>query len=146
MARIVQALAEARPEVSQFLRSLARPLFGVFGAPAAWFAQLVLNYALASYPCMPNDAPFARLPPTWSWDRPVLFVVNVLALLISLASAVVATADWRRARTLKQWGPLEAHDNRVRFLAYCGLMAGWGFLAASAFNTIDLIGVPACSG
>ena len=130
----------------ELLRSLVRPLFGVFGAPIAWIIQLVLNYALATYPCMPNDVPYASVPSSWSWDRPVLFAINILALLVALTAAIIATADWRRTRLWKEHGPLKARETRIRFLAYCGLMTGWGFLLAIGFNTVDLIGVPACSG
>jgi hypothetical protein len=146
MTRIVHTTAPPAIPAPHLLRQLVRPVFGVFGAPAAWIAQLLLNYALAAYPCMPNDMPYPAPPSSWAWDRPVLFVVNILALIVALAAAVTATADWRRTRGWNQHGALQARATRVRFLAYCGLMTGWGFLLAIAFNTVDLIGVPACSG
>ncbi len=130
----------------ELLRSLVRPLFGMFGAPAAWIGQLVLNYALATYPCMPDDTPYPWVPSSWSWDRPVLFAVNILALLIALAASILATQDFRRTRDWNEHGPLQARRTRDRFLAYCGMLTGWGFLLAIAFNTVDLIGVPACAG
>jgi len=146
MARTVQTPAPPAIPAEGLLRSLVRPLFGLFGAPAAWIGQLVLNYALASYPCMPDDAAYASVPASWAWDRPLLFAINILALLIALAAAVSATQDWRRSRDWKAHGPLQARATRIRFLAYCGLMTGWGFLVAIGFTTVALIGVPSCSG
>lgn len=146
MARTVHTAAPPALPAGQLLRSLVRPLFGVFGAPAAWIFQLVLNYALATYPCMPNDMPYASVPSSWAWDRPVLFAINLIALVVAFAAALLSTADWRRTRAWNARGPLKARETRIRFLAYCGLMTGWGFLAAIAFNTVDLIGVPSCSG
>ncbi len=147
MASIQRIQAPEAIPAPELLRSLVRPLFGIFGAPTAWIVQLVLGYALASYPCMPDDTPYAHLPPSWAgWDRPALFAVNILALLIALAAALVSTADWRRTRSWKEHGPLKARETRVRFLAYCGLLTGWCFVAAIAFNTVDIIGGPSCSG
>jgi hypothetical protein len=43
--------------------SLSALLFGLFGGPVAWIAQLVVNYGLASYACFPGDTPRTHVPP-----------------------------------------------------------------------------------
>jgi hypothetical protein len=121
-------------------------LFAVFGAPAAWSLQLIVNYALAAEACYPNDTPLAQ--PNLSWDRPALVALNLLALVIAAAAAALA---WRLFRRDPE-GPgftgdlAEVSQGRTHFLASCGLLTGFGFIAAILFNTIALLGVPQCSG
>jgi hypothetical protein len=123
--------------------------FGLCGGPLAWAAQLNLNYALASHACFPNSAPRAWPLPGWEGIGTVMLVINVIALVIALASMVVAWRTWRATRDEHQGRSghlLEVGEGRSRFLAACGLMSGIGFFAATIFNTVMLIWVPQCTG
>ncbi len=148
MTRVIQT-ALAHPAPHRDRRSMPMLLFGVCGAPAAWLVQLVLGYALAAYPCFPDDTAYARLPHSWWWDRGVLFAINLGALAVAILATLVARGSWRRTA---QEGPgthrelLELGEGRTRFMAACGVLTGLGFIAAILFNTVGLAGTPQCSG
>ena len=129
-------------------RPLAWLLFGVFGGPAAWIGQLVLNYALAAYPCYPDHVALRSLPSNWQADRAWLFAINILALLVALAAGLVSARGLRLAGEGSQAADRELGigEGPMRFIAGCGVLTGFGFLAAIAFNTVALIGAPQCSG
>lgn len=145
MAKIVQAKVEpagARKTPGAF----AIQLFAVFGAPAAWSLQLVINYALAAEACFPNDTPLTQPQP--AWDRAALIGFNLAALAIAAVAALVAVGLWRRNRQSlgSNENPMEIARGRSHFLAVCGLLTGFGFIVAILFNTVAAVGVPQCSG
>jgi hypothetical protein len=123
--------------------------FGLCGGPLAWAVQLNANYALASHACFPATAPRALPPPSWAGVNGIMLVINIVALLISLAALFVAWRAWRVTREEHRGGSahlLEVGEGRSRFLAACGAMAGAGFFVATIVNTVALIWVPPCSG
>lgn len=147
MARIVPAKppTDAAPKTPG---AMALQLFAVFGAPGAWLLQLVADYALSAEACFPNDTPLARPDPALAWDRPALIAINLLALAAAVLATALAAAVWRRnsRRAGSREDPVEIARGRSRFLAGCGLLTGFGFMAAILFNTVAAIGVPQCSG
>jgi hypothetical protein len=122
-------------------------LFGAIGAgPTLWLAQLLIGFAFSSYLCFP-DLP--REPPLAvpSWMNATLIAANVIAILLTAASAF---AGWRMLdRTSGEHegqpgGMVDAGEGRTRFLAIWALVTSGLFLAAIVFNTINLVLVPSC--
>jgi hypothetical protein len=123
--------------------------FGLCGGPLAWAVQLNVNYALASHACFPATSPRALPPASWAGVNGSMLVINIVALLISLAALFVAWRAWRVTREEHRGGSahlLEIGEGRSRFLAACGVMAAGGFFVATIFNTAALIWVPQCTG
>lgn len=103
--------------------------------PAAWALQLIAGYGLSSLACFPHDKPYLSSPPPgWSGEAGLLIAINIACLLLALGGAGLAFAGWRRA----------AGQERSRFIALCGVMAGLGFALAILFDTAPILGVPAC--
>jgi hypothetical protein len=123
--------------------------FAVFGPPIAWFIQLNVNYALDSHRCFPHDAPRSDLLPGWEGVGTALLTINIAAILVALAAAVVSLRVWRA--TSKDHPPIDYEFlpppvGRTRFLAICGTLTGFGFTAATIFNLAALLVVPTCPG
>lgn len=147
--------AEARPAVRRQPPSredrvgLGTLFFAVFGPPIAWFTQLNVNYALDSYPCFPHDTPRSDLLLGWEGVGAALFAINIAAILVALIAVVVSLRVWRA--TSNDHPPIDNEFlppavGRTRFLAICGTLTGFGFMAATIFNLIALLVVPTCPG
>lgn len=123
-------------------------LFAVLAGPVAWGLQLLINYALASYPCFPRDVPRVTVAPGWQGAWSIILTLNIIAALLALAGAVISHRKWRAARheQINASSTREAESGRTRFLALCGVMTGCGFLVAIIFNTISVFMVPQCVG
>jgi hypothetical protein len=122
-------------------------LFGLWGAPLGWAAQLVLNYGLTSYACYPRYMPQHHLIAGWGGLWGVLLAVNIAAIVITCLGAAVAYTSWQ-ATSHEQSGHsghvLETGIGRTRFLGLLGMMTSLGFLAAVLFDTVVLCAVPLC--
>ena len=147
MAKTLLYDRRTRPPPKEARRSVALLLFAAFGAPAAWSAQLIINYALTAQACFPDDKPL-RLPAAGlAWDRPAALGLNLLALLVGAVATWTAWRLWRRERAPAPRSELiVTRDQRICFMALCGLMTGFGFMAAILFTTVAAVGVPQCSG
>lgn len=146
MAKILPYDRRTRPPPKEALRIVATLLFAAFGAPAAWSVQLILNYALTAEACFPNDRPLRWPTAVLTWDRPTALVINVLALLVGAAATWTAWRLWRQERAPGAQNQLVVtRDQRICFMALCGLMTGFGFMAAILFNTVAAVGMPQCS-
>lgn len=126
--------------------SLWLQFFAVAGGPLAWTCQLLINYAFASLACFPNDQPLQA--PTFVGERALLLVVNLVAVAVAALGLIAAATILQRLRLSLRVGeePLGPRLGRAHFFAVCGVMTGGAFLAASLFDTVPLILVPACSG
>ncbi len=141
--------AEGHPSPHDPKVGLGRILFGVFGGPAAWAAQLIANYGLASYSCYPRYAPRSQLVPGWESIWTFLLIINLVAVAVALVAASTAYRTWRLTRHEHpgNYGhALEAGEGRTRFLGIIGIMTGLGFFLATVFDTIALFIVPQCIG
>jgi hypothetical protein len=123
--------------------------FAVFGGPIAWFTQLTVNYALDSHPCFPHYAPRSDLLPGWQGVGTALLAINIAAILVAPAAAVVSLRLWRAKGN--DHPPIDNEFlppavGRTRFLAICGTLTGFGFTAATIFNLVALLVVPTCPG
>src|SRR5574341_1529046 len=74
--------------------SRLRTSFGLFGAPAAWVAQLILSEPLVAHACYPKRAPLPA--PIWNGLPTILAAISIACLLTALLSACVAWISWRR--------------------------------------------------
>lgn len=130
-------------------RHTVRPLllwFGIFGGPAAWSLQLLINYTVTAHFCYPKDLPLAA--PTYGGMWTIAVVVNGLMLSFTLAAGAVAIVSWRTARDEmvgRHNALLEDGTGRTRFMAYAGMLVSGLFLLALIMSAMPLFIVPACS-
>lgn len=121
--------------------------FSLFGGPLAWFLQLNASYLLMSTPCYPSADRNVALPAEAMWVWPLAVGTYLLCLAIALASGVVALKLFRRTRDESAGAEAdveEAGTGRTRFLAYWGLLLGFGFSVVIFVNAIALALVPPC--
>jgi hypothetical protein len=116
---------------------LWRQGLGVYAAPAAWSAQLLIGYGLAAYACNPGRTALAEVANGWGWTRGAALAVNLLAALVALAAGLMSLSGWRAT---------SEDAGRARFLSIWGVLTSFGFLLAILFNTVMLLGAPACHG
>jgi len=98
---------------------------GLLLPPIAWALQMQINYVLVPFECYGGS----RLP---------LFLVTVVALVITLAAGLVSFDGWRKRNQLLE----EAADgvgSRVRFMFLLGMLTSAMFfvvIAAQGLATI----------
>jgi hypothetical protein len=120
---------------------------GLFGGPAAWSAQSMLDAGLAGYSCFPKDEPLRT--PLWAGLDTTLLTLNLVAIAVCIVSALIA---WRAYRLTGEERPGSAHhllesgDGRTRFLAFAGVMTSVLFIVAVAFETVEIFMVSPCHG
>lgn len=130
----------AHPAPRRGIVPLPRLWFGIFGAPAAWALQLIVNYSLVSHYCFPSDVPlrspaFGALPVT-------SVVVSVIVLVIALLALSAAYRSWttiRHGHDAEHREIAEVGEGRVRFMAFAGILLSFVFLFAVLMNTVPLI-------
>lgn len=140
-------------------------LFGIFGAPAAWSVQSLVNFSLASHACYPEMTPYAS--PTWNGLWPILLGMTLLAIVVGVSAGVVSYRVWQRTRGEGNGGgdaraeggqrssapsgggadaraALEIGEGRTRFMAMAGMLTSISFVFASVVHGIALFMVPPC--
>jgi len=127
--------------------------FGIFGAPAAWSVQTLVNLSVASHACYPRLFPLTA--PITS-ARGIVFAVSLFALVTCLAALAVATRSWRRTRGEhhaatgrarehdRGTAALETGEGRTRFMALSGVLTSLLFLVASLVHTASVFLVRPC--
>jgi hypothetical protein len=110
--------------------------FGLAGGPLAWFLQFNAGYALASWPCFPQDHRMKLPMDGYAWSMPTMVVIMISGVLIALAALWIS---WRNL----QKAPAEG---RTRFLALWGIMLGGGFALASLVTSVAFAILPRCAG
>jgi len=143
-----QAFPQEHPSPHRGRVRVITLLFGLAAGPTGWIAQLLLGYGVSSYACYPKDAPhLASPPPGWGAEHLLLLGVNLACLALAIVGLVVALGSWRRSREEKPGGAhhmLAVGEGRTRFLSLCGMLTGGLFAAAILFDTLPILGVPAC--
>ena len=123
-------------------------LLALAAGPVGWALQLVLGYGLSSYACFPRDTPaLSDPPPGWGGEPALLLGINLACLLLVLAGLAICALTWRRApgeRLIDAGRTQGAGLGRTRFLAACGVFSGVGFAVAVLFDTLSILGTPAC--
>jgi hypothetical protein len=119
--------------------------FGLFGAPAAWSVQLLVNYALVAHACFPKSEPLAS--PALGGLHAIVLGTSFAALAIALAAAVTAGRSLRGSRHESHGGNgalLEVGEGRTGFMALAGVLVSGVFLLGIAMNAIPLFLVSPC--
>ncbi len=134
--------APARGRVSSFVL-----WFGLFGAPAAWSVQLLVNYPMAAHTCFPRLIPLASPTIGHGGLTTATTIVSIVAILVAIAAGVAAIAAWRQ--TSGESGGqahwlLDTGEGRTRFMAASGLMTSGLFLLAIIVHTISIFTVAQC--
>ncbi len=113
---------------------------GLFGAPAAWVAQLLLSEPFAAYACYPYQVPLSA--PVFAGLPVILAAISVACLELALLAGFAAWASWRqseKSRTVK------AGEDRNRFLVKLSVLSSFIFIVAVIFNICAVLLVPPCS-
>jgi 4-hydroxybenzoate polyprenyltransferase len=113
----------------------------------AWFVQLNVGYALASWPCFPRDQRLAE--PVVPWSKTAMVVVLGLAVVVAVAAFLTASHAYERSKDEVQGNQthlLESGAGRTRFLALWGMIFGAGFALATLVTGIAFIVLPRCAG
>jgi hypothetical protein len=120
-------------------------IFGVLGAPAAWVAHLVVNFALASEACSPGAIHLEA--GAISSLRSTMLGNNAAALIVAALATWTSYRNWHATHDEEGGNHehlLEIGEGRTRFLSMVGMVLGGGFFAATLFDTLALLVVPLC--
>ncbi|MGZ5029774.1 MAG: hypothetical protein ACXWAT_04675 [Methylobacter sp.] len=112
---------------------------GLFGAPVAWTAQLLLSEPSVAYACYPYRTPLPA--PIWNGLPVMLTTISVVCLAVALLSGVAAWKSWRQ---FTKGHFAMADEDRNRFLAKLGTASSFIFIVAIIFNICAVILVPPC--
>jgi amino acid transporter len=129
--------------------SLVEAAFSVLAGPLAWFVQLCAGYALATWPCFPEDHRTLIPQSGYLWSFPLMVALLIAGVLVALGAFAVS---WRTyARTRDEAGGdhqhlIEVGVGRTRFLALWGMLLGAGFAVATSLTAIAFLLVPRCDG
>jgi uncharacterized iron-regulated membrane protein len=119
--------------------SALRLLAALFGAPAAWIAQLSLSEPLAAQACYPYQMPLPE--PVWQGLPATLALISGACLAMALLSSFMAWTLCRQTRAPL----LEERDDRTRFLAKLSAMSSFIFTMAVLFTACAVLLVSPCS-
>jgi hypothetical protein len=114
--------------------------FGLFGAPAAWALQTIVDYGLVAHFCFPGDAPHRA--PAFDGLRATGVAVSVIAAIVSLVAMMAAFRSWRATRhghDAEHHELLEVGEGRARFMAFAGVLLSTIFLFAVLMSALPLI-------
>lgn len=99
--------------------------FGLFGAPAAWSVQSIVNYVLASHTCFPKLYPLVTPTIGHTGLAAVVVGVSIAALLVGIATLVTSIWSWRETRHetggQSHWA-IDTGEGRTRFMALSGIL------------------------
>ena len=114
--------------------------FGIFGAPAAWALQTIVNYGLVSHFCFPGTMP--RRTPTFDALRGTGIAVSIVVIVVALVALATAFRSWRATRhghDAEHHELLEVGEGRARFMAFAGILLSAVFLFAVLMNAVPLV-------
>jgi len=101
--------------------------FGLWGAPAAWSVQLLIDYPVAAHACYPHRVPLTG--PTGGALQPITAIVALAALVVALAAMTVSARSGRTAGDATGNSDMQEEErsgpqplSRVRFMSAAGLM------------------------
>lgn len=114
--------------------------FGIFGAPMAWAAELIVGYAVISHYCYPRDVPLSS--PTFDGTRLTGLIVCIVLVLVGVAALVTSIHSWRETRhghDAEHHELLEVGEGRARFMAFGGVLLSTMFLFALIMSALPVI-------
>jgi hypothetical protein len=123
-------------------------IFGLLAAPLGWFLQLCAGYALASWPCFPQDLRGAAPLPGYGWTLGAMIIISSAGVLLALTGALACLRVLRRTHAaagqpLQRW---EEGSDRSCFLALWGVVFGSGFAVSALISTVTSVVLPRCIG
>ena len=121
--------------------------FAFAGGPLAWFAYQNAAYALFATPCFPSAQRNTALPPESGWVWVLVLAAFLVCVAVAFLSGVVALRLLRRTHDEQagsSGGLQEAGTGRTRFVAYWGVLLGFGFGIVILSNALALLVVPPC--
>jgi hypothetical protein len=145
---------DAHPAPSRAKVSALVLWFGLFGGPAAWSVQTLVNLPVASHGCFPRLNPLSAPATT---VRGAAFAVSLVAMAICIAALVVSARAWSRTRAEhhestgagRRHAPatalLETGEGRTRFMALSGMLTSATFLVASITHMLAIFLVAPCA-
>ncbi|TAK60200.1 hypothetical protein [Methylobacter sp.] len=113
---------------------------GLFGAPAAWVAQLLLSEPFAAYACYPHQVPLSA--PIFEGLPVILMAISIACFAVALLSGFAAWISWRQ---FEKGRAVKAGEDRNRFLVKLSLLSSFIFIIAVIFNICAVLLVPPCS-
>jgi hypothetical protein len=129
--------------------TIPRPLilwYGLWGGPAAWSVQLLIDSPVAAHTCFPHQRPLFH--PTLGALTAVSTVIGLVALAVAAGALVIATKTWlslrRRTQPPSADELTDRHRSRALFMAASGMMIGALFTFGVLLNAISPTLVPAC--
>ncbi|AOJ33318.1 cytochrome C oxidase subunit I [Burkholderia metallica] len=114
---------------------------GLVGAPALWFAQMLVSETLASTACYPLGV--AQATPRWAHVGGWLALIAACTFALAAAFATWLVRTWRHRHDTG--AALATRDDSTRFLARCGMLAALGFVIGLVFTGIVTAFVGPCS-
>lgn len=129
--------------------SAVESAFGLLGAPCAWFVDTCIGYAMANWPCFPNEQRRAWVEPDYAWTTTAILMVSMAAMIVSLAAYVVSRRIYTRVQDESHGDHqhlLDVGSGRTRFLALWGMVLSAAFAAGIAINLIAFFVLPRCGG
>lgn len=147
---------QAHPPLPRDRVGLVSLFFGIAGGPGAWSCHLIANFALDSHFCFAGTSPQYPALGGLDWLRPALVLIDIAALGIALAAALVSYRNWQIARqelnitghdsrfTGHAHALLETGEGRTRFMALWGIMTAAGFFVVILFDVAGLVMLPLC--
>jgi len=114
---------------------------GLVGAPALWFAQMLVSETLASTACYPLGV--AQAVPRWGHVGVWLALIAAGAFALAAACATWLARAWRHRHDAD--ASVATRDDSTRFLARCGMLAALGFVIGLVFTGIVTAFVGPCS-
>ncbi|RQR59930.1 cytochrome C oxidase subunit I [Burkholderia sp. Bp9125] len=117
---------------------------GLVGAPALWFAQMLVSETLAATACYPRG--IAQAVPRWPHVSAALALIAGAAFVLALACAALVRQAWRGTRDPDaDAGQDGGIGDSARFLAQCGALVAAGFVVGLVFTGIVAGFVAPCS-
>jgi hypothetical protein len=141
--------AVQHPAPARHIAPLWAQVCGLIAGPIAWGLQLVAGYGLSGHACFPYDHPIARVAAGWGWTRAACLGLNLAAIGICIAAGMLSLRLWRATRHEAQGRArkvVDVGEGRTRFSSLCGALTSFGFLLVVLFNTVVIVGAPACRG
>jgi hypothetical protein len=127
--------------------SLAALWFGLFGAPAAWTVEFMVNYALVAHFCYPDGTPLAA--PTWGGTRTLTILTSAAMCVVALLALSTAIHSWRETRPDTDQDQkrhvAEVGEGRARFMALSGILVSGIFLFGVLMTALPTIFQPVCT-
>ena len=135
----------SRPPVSN-----AALWFGLFGAPAIWSVQLLLDYPIVAHACFPQDVPL--LEPVIGGARWMAVAIGIAALIGGVVAGWVAWQSWqtirevRASRTAAPDTVVRLISQRMEFMAFSGVIVSALFILAIAMSAAAAFARAPCGG